>query len=311
MDLKQSFFTIPVRKSKTPLLKFMFRNVSYCMNRLPRGFKNSSNYLNKLTRLTLEDVPDGLAFYDNILISTTMTLEDHLQQIEKFLANCNKLNVRLSASKAHIIGDDVQIVGYRFHKGKLSIPLARASAIAMHERPATTKKLVSFIAFVRFYSMFCPYFSPFSLPLQDMTLTQQTKKKLSWTDEQSRAFQALKDAMADSVALSPILPDEPIEIATDAAKYACSALLWQRCPTSGETRYLTATSRILQQTEVNWSVIRKEVAAILMAVGQNAYFLAGARKITVYCDSKAVSFLRGTKQSTVMGTSVLSKPILC
>ena len=49
---------------------------------------------------------------------------------------------------------------------------------------------------------------------------------------------------------------------------------------------------------MNWSVIRKEVAAILMAVGQNAYFLAGARKITVYCDSKAVSFLRGTKQST-------------
>ena len=146
--------------------------------------------------------------------------------------------------------------------------------------------------------MFCPYFSPFSLPLQDMTLAQQTKKKLSWTDEQSRVFQTLKDAMADSVALSPILPDEPIEIATDAAKYACSALLWQRCPTSGETRYLTATSRILQQTEVNWSVIRKEVAAILMAVGQNAYFLAGARKITVYCDSKAVSFLRGTKQST-------------
>ena len=99
------------------------------------------------------------------------------------------------------------------------------------------------------------------------------------------------------ISLSPVLPNVPVEITTDVAHFCCSGLAYQRDPETNEVRYLTATSRILQKAEINWSVIRKEVASILMMVSLNSWFLLGAPKITCYTDSRAITFMRGSKNS--------------
>ena len=62
-----------------------------------------------------------------------------------------------------------------------------------------------------------PYFSALSQPLHALALNQQDKRKLKYTEAELQAFENVKQAAAESIALSPLTVDSPLYFATDAS----------------------------------------------------------------------------------------------
>ena len=159
----------------------------------------------------------------------------------------------------------------------------------------TPKGLVSFISFVRFYSAMIPYFSALSQPLHALPLEQQDKRKLKYTDAELQAFKNVKRAAAESIALSPLTVDDPLFFATDVSKMTLLSCIWQKEDKTNKPCYLAAVSLLFDKHKVLWSLFRKEVSAMITMLSLHNWMFRGAPKITVYCDSKAVGFLRGSK----------------
>ena len=53
------------------------------------------------------------------------------------------------------------------------------------------------------------------------------RHKLQWTEEEVKAFQALKDKLAQRLALQTADPDRPFILKVDASDYAIGAVLEQ------------------------------------------------------------------------------------
>ena len=113
-----------------------------------------------------------------------------------------------------------------------------------------------------------------------------------------QAFENVKRAAAKSIALSPLTVDSPLYFASDASKFALSSCIWQRDEKTNKPRYLAAVSRLFDKWEILWSIFRKEVSAIITMLSLHNWMFRGAPRITAYCDSKAVGFLRGSKNRT-------------
>ena len=139
IDTTNAFFTMPVALENIPLLSFMFKNRKYAMTRAPQGWKGSPAYLEALLGKAIEDILQAINFADDIIFASADTPEHYIQLLDQLLGNCNALNIRLNKKKLLVMHSDITIVGFRFHLGKLSIPIVRANAIAQHPIPTDSK----------------------------------------------------------------------------------------------------------------------------------------------------------------------------
>ena len=295
VDATNAFFTIPVAPAKVPLLSFMFKNKKYALRRLPMGWKGSPAYLEALIGKAIEDVPQAINFADDIILASADSPEHHLNLLDKLLENCNALNIRLNTKKLAIMHPDLTIVGFRYHLGKLSIPVARANAIAQHPTPTTAKRLKGLTGHVAYYGITMPRLAEITLPLHRIEQEYKTKKYIKWDTHGLQALDDLKDTVANSIALSPLMVNEPIFMSSDASCNAVAGLIWQKEPETGQIRYLGASSRILDKREQRWSTFRKETAAVLLMLHTHDWALRGAPHITAYTDAMSLLWLRGVK----------------
>ena len=295
VDATNAFFTIPVAPAKVPLLSFMFKNKKYALRRLPMGWKGSPAYLEALIGKAIEDVPQAINFADDIIVASSDSPEHHLNILDKLLENCNALNIRLNTKKLAIMHPDLTIVGFRYHLGKLSIPVARANAIAEHPTPTTAKRLRGLTGHIDYYSDTMPKLAEIKLPLHKIEQEFKTKKYIKWTPAGLQALEDVKAAVANSISLSPLMVNEPIFMSSDASCHTVAGLIWQKDPETGETRYLGASSRLLDKREQRWSTFRKETAAVLLMLHTHDWMLRGAPHITAYTDAMSLLWLRGVK----------------
>ena len=295
VDATNAFFTIPVAPAKVPLLSFMFKNKKYALRRLPMGWKGSPAYLEALIGKAIEDVPQAINFADDIIVASSDTPEHHLSLLDQLLGNCNALNIRLNTKKLAILHPDLTIVGFRYHLGKLSIPVARANAIAEHPTPTTAKRLRGLTGHIDYYGITIPKLAEIKLPLHRIEQEFKTKKYIKWTEEGLQALEDVKAAVANSISLSPLMVNEPIFMSSDASCHTVAGLIWQKDPETGGNRYLGASSRLLDKREQRWSTFRKETAAVLLMLHTHDWMLRGAPHITAYTDAMSLLWLRGVK----------------
>ena len=140
-----------------------------------------------------------------------------------------------------------------------------------------------------------PYFSAIIRPLHTLALAQKDKRTLHYDKEELDAFYKIKHAVANAISLSPLILNHPIKMASDASKFCCASLIWQIDPETNEIRYLAAISRLFEKREIMWSIFRKECCAILVSLSVHNWMLRGAPIITAYTDSRAILFLRNSK----------------
>ncbi len=158
--------------------------------------------------------------------------------------------------------------------------------------PTTPTEVKSVLGLASFYRRFIPNFSDISRPLTNLT---KKDVKFVWTATCQKAFEILKERLTTAPVLSQFNDRKGVILYTDASNYGLGALLCQE-DERGEERVICYGSRMMNQSEQNFSTSEKECLALIFALEKWREYCYG-RKIIAYVDHLAVLSLLKTKNS--------------
>jgi len=148
----------------------------------------------------------------------------------------------------------------------------KISAVRDWPIPRTKKQVRSFLGFCSYYRKFVKGFSLIAKPLFSLT---EDSVKFIWTEECGEAFKELKERLIASPILS--YPDNQgrFILDTDASNHGIGAVLSQK--QEGTEKIIAYFSRVLNKSERNYCVTRRELLAIVESLKSFHHYLYGSR----------------------------------
>ena len=122
--------------------------------------------------------------------------------------------------------------------------------------------LRSFLGTCGYVAKFIPNYANIVEPLRKLTRKEQ---KWLWEDEQTKAFEALKESLSREPVLACFHLDAPTFVVTDASPVGLGAILLQDQGT-GQRKPIAYISRSLSPTERRYSQIEREALGCVWAV---------------------------------------------
>ncbi|RMC22110.1 hypothetical protein DUI87_02983 [Hirundo rustica rustica] len=239
---------------------FTWKGVQYTWNRLPQGWKHSPTICHGLIQAALEkgEAPEHLQYIDDIIVwgNTAMEVFEKGEIIQILL----KAGFAIKKSKVKGPAREIQVLGVKWHDGRLQIPTEVINKITAMSPPTSKKETQAFLGAIGFWRMHIPEYSQIVSPLY---LVTRKKNDFHWGPEQQQAFAQIKQEIAHAVALGPVRtgPDVKNVLYSAAGNNGLSWSLWQKVP--GETRgqALGFWSRSYRGSEANYTPTEKEILA--------------------------------------------------
>jgi len=160
----------------------------------------------------------------------------------------------------------VKFVRHMIGTGEIALVQSKVEAIKLMPAPTTKKLLKSFFAMCNYYRAFIPFFSDIALPLTKFTKGVKTSK-IEFAEEETVAFNRLKEKLCSSELLATPRYDRPFVIQSDASDYAIGSCLIQ-LDDDGRKRPVAYASCKLTDVQQRWSVIKRESYDIVYALRQ-------------------------------------------
>ena len=290
LDLASGYHQINMHPRDTEKTAFSVPLGHYEFNRMPFGLKNAPSTFQRLMNTVLSGLQGTrcLVYLDDIVIFAD-SLENHNKKLIEIFTRLKEYNLKLKPSKCEFLRKEVIYLGHKISETGAQPDESKLDAVRSFPRPKTARDIKSFLGLAGYYRRFIQDFSKKALPL-----TSLLKKDASfqWTDQQEQAFGILKDCLTEQ----PILqfPDfeRPFNVTTDASNFAIGAVLSQGdYPKDLPVAY---ASRCLNSAEINYSVIEKELLAIVWAVRHFRPYLYG-RRFRIVTDHQPLTWLFNIK----------------
>ena len=245
---------------------------------LPMGVQPASGILAHIARQIFGDLGDFvISVQDNLLIGGD-TLYELYCNIIKVMERAAKYNVKLSPPKTRFGVRQVPFFGFIIGFGKYWVNPDRQAAVKAIGFPQTLKAMQQFLGLVLFISPFIPGYSQLTAPLSGLVNGKTEWRKVEeWQGQYMSVFEAIKQAVADATELH--LPDLEAEwvLRTDASDIACGGTLLQKVKVGDSDTYelqpIAFTSHKFSSTAANWSVLEKELYALVFSLQKLDYYL--------------------------------------
>ncbi|KAK0604950.1 hypothetical protein LWI29_021218 [Acer saccharum] len=217
---------------------------------------------------------------------------DHcLDNLTNVLKRCTETNLTLSWEKSHFMVKSGIVLGHVISDKGIEVDRAKIEVIAKLPPPTSVKGVGSFLGHAGFYRRFIKDFSKISRPLCNLLAKDST---FVFNNECLHAFESLKDKLTSTPIIMPPDWSLPFELMCDASDYAVGAVLGQRVDKVPHVIYYT--SRTLNDAQLNYSTIEKELLAVVSALEKFRQYLIGS-KVIVYSDHAALKYLLTKKEA--------------
>jgi hypothetical protein len=183
-----------------------------------------------------------------------------------------------------VLGHGISSKGIEVDKEKIDI-------ISKLPLPMMVKGIRSFLGHAEFYRRFIKDFSKISRPLCALLAKDA---KFVWTDECMDAFNLLKKLLTSTPIMMAPDWNLPFELMCDANDFALGAVLGQRVDKVPHAIYYA--SRTLNDAQLNYSTIEKELLAIIFALEKFRSYLIGS-KVIIFTDHAALRYLFANKDA--------------
>ncbi|KAL0227938.1 hypothetical protein RCL1_004081 [Eukaryota sp. TZLM3-RCL] len=299
LDLPKAFWQLnvaPQDQPKTTLVipgkAISFRRACFGLKNVPAIFQNVMS--------DIFAMPGVFIYIDDVII-VAKTIDEFLNKIQAVLTRAKNKRVNLGLPKCSFSSSRhaVKILGHVFCNKTRSIDRTRIDSIIKLPRPTTLKEVRSFTGAINFLRDWLPRISDEIAPI--IALTKGSPKSISWSPELDRRFAKIKEMIVNHIPLA--LPDKDcrVLISTDASDLAIGGVIWQEMPpgapagTALKDRKvipLSFYSRLLSDSQKNWSTIQKELYAIVLILTESplSSFLK-TRHLTVFTDHRNIAFL--------------------
>ena len=187
---------------------------------------------------------------------------------------------------------EIDYLGMHISDGKVRPTSDKLDAVLKMPVRSSKTELQSFLGLVNFYRGFSPHLAEVALPLYRLT---HKNESFVWDVVHEQAFVRVKKLLTGSQILR--IPDFelPFLLSTDASSVALGAVLSQEI--DGNEYPIFFASRTLSDAERNYSVIEKELLAIVFAIKKFRCYLYGTT-FKVYCDHNPLKHVATMRDPT-------------
>lgn len=183
-----------------------------------------------------------------------------LQHLESVLEKLKEVQVKLQPGKCHFARTEIEVLGSIVSKEGFKPHPNKVRAIQNFPAPKTRTHIRAFASLAGFYRRHVQGFSKIASPLNDLL---KKNRVFLWGQEQEKAFQSLKLAIASAASLKYPDPAKPYKLYIDASDVGVGAVLTQWDDESEAERPICFLSRKLQGAEINYPTLEKELLAVI------------------------------------------------
>ena len=215
-----------------------------------------------------------------------------------------KWNLVAKPSKCFMCQREVTYLGHVVGYEKVRLDPHNVSKIIEAKPSTTVKEVRSFLGLASYYRRFIKNFADIAHPLTELQkrgvldkgAKRERGRKVNLPKEALKAFAELKRQITSDPILS--LPDfeKPFGVRTDASDYAIGGVLFQ-CDEDGNEKPLCYASRVLIDTEKNYSASEREILAIHDWIRYWRPYLWGVH-FDVYTDHSPLRNIHTDKDTT-------------
>ena len=156
--------------------------------------------------------------------------------------------------------------------------------------PRNKEELQAFIGFANYYRDFIPFHTAKVQPMQEFLSKNQ---HFCWKQKHEEAFESVKQALADAIALAAPIEEGRFVLDTDATAVAITGILHQEREHNRRTIVcpIVYGSKSLTRTQLNCGAPKLEMFTVFYFIKKFLSYHAG-RDFTLSVDKQALSLLK-------------------
>ena len=207
--------------------------------------------------------------------------EDHDRKLINLLNRFREREIALNPNKLKLRMEEVAFMGHILTANGVKIDPEKVRAIVEMPVPTTIEDVQRLNGFVNYLAKFLPQLSTIMGPIRELTRKNTSSQ---WSEEQQRAFEAVKKLATESPVLRYYDPDLELQVQCDASQRGLGAALLQ------DGKPVAYASRALTETEERYAQIEKELLAIVFSLEKFHHYTYG-RPVQVFSDHKPLEMI--------------------
>ena len=294
LDMKEAYFQIKLDQGSRDLTTFSDGVTLYRFKRLPFGLSCApAIFTRHMSSLLTPLLNEGyMRNYLDDLIVWAPDFTTLVKRLMKLFTLLRENGVKLNLSKCEIGKKSVTFLGHQLSEAGSKPDPKNIDAVMDMKTPKNCREIRRFLGMCGFYRKHVPGFARIATPLTNLT---KKNAPFDWTENCSKAFEALKEKLTHAPVLVRAQIDQPFILTTDASNTHVGGVLSQ-IQQDGQNKPIAYFSKKLNSTEGRYSVTDKEALAIVLACRHFHHYLWGSC-FTVVTDHQPLTtiFKRKTK----------------
>jgi hypothetical protein len=229
------YYIIRLDPDASKICTIIFPWGKYSYKRLPMNIAGSPDiFQGKMSEL-MESLEYVRAYLDDLLCSSKLSLEDHLEKLEEVLRQLCNAGLKVNAAKLTFCALEIEYLGYVLTRDGIKPQSNMVQAILAIKPPTGVRQLRHFLGMVQYYSDLWAKWSDMLASLTSLVgecgqtkspRDKGTKKvPLYWDEVHQRAFNHVKATIAKDVVLAYPDYSKVFKIYTDASSKQLGAVI--------------------------------------------------------------------------------------
>ena len=293
-DMRSSYHQIPLTPDSIEKTAFTINNRRYAYSTVPQGLSNSPATLARLLNMVFSNLQDQVCVYLDDFLAHSANIEDHKVLLTEICSRLSKAKLQLAIEKCEFFCSSASFLGFLIDKNGIHPDPAKTAPLAKKAPPKTVHEVRSTLGMFGVFRRHIRNYADITRPISELTKGVDIKKGKSvpivWTAEADEAFKKLKEATLQHVVLKFPNYKQPFFVYCDASGTGIGGYICQYVDDEGPPRPIAFYSRVLKDSERNYSTIDREALAIVHVLSSARAWIIGYR-IILKSDHKPLQFI--------------------
>lgn len=273
LDLLSGYWQVPLSREAQDKAAFVTRGGLWRWKVLPFGLTSAPATFERLMEQVLKGLQwKTLLLYLDDVIIFSRDFESHMDRLAVVLDRFRSANLKLKPSKCELLRREVRYLGHVVSEEGIATDPDKVVAVKEWKQPTCVQEVRAFLGFVGYYRRFFQNFAAEARPLNRLTSATESFR---WSEAEENAFQALKAKVITAPVLAYPKAGAQYILDTDASLDGAGAVLSQ--VQEGEERVVAYYSKTFSPPQRNYCVTRRELLAVILAVGHFRPYLYGQK----------------------------------
>lgn len=295
LDLMSGYYQIPIHTDSQKYTAFVTQNGHYEFLRMPFGLVNAPSVFQSIMNEITKRLPSGeiVTYLDDTIIPS-MTIEEGLARLGRFLAVIKEVGLTLRLEKCHFLQTRTRFLGHNIEKNIVQPGDTKIKAIQDFKPPSDVHEVRRFLGLTGFFRKFVKNYSAIAKPLT-MLLKTKENPRFEWGESQLTAFDDLKHRLCSEPVLAMYDVRCRHEVHTDASCVGLAGVLMQENVDDKLLHPVMYFSRHCTPAESKYASHELEVLAIVESLERFRMYVMG-KPIRVVTDCAAVATTKLSKE---------------